>query len=169
MSKVAVYPGSFDPITLGHLDIIKRGKNIFDKLIILVMVNPKKKEFFNLFERKKLIEKSLKEYNLADCLVDIYEGLLIDYLKNNNIRYVIKGIRAISDFEYEFQQYIVNTSFNPDIETVFLMTNYNYMYLSSSLVKEIAYFKGDISKFVPSCIIEDINNKVNSLREIKLI
>ena len=97
------------------------------------------------------------------------QGLLVDYLKKNNIKYIIKGIRAISDFEYEFQQYIVNSSFESNIDTIFFMTNYNYMYLSSSLVKEIAYFKGDISKFVPSSIIDDINNKINNLRELKSI
>ncbi|MGB9637795.1 MAG: pantetheine-phosphate adenylyltransferase [bacterium] len=167
--KVAVYPGSFDPITLGHIDIIKRGVNLFDKIIVLVMVNPKKQGLFSIFERKNLIEKSLNEFNILNCEVDVYQGLLVDYLKKNNIKYIIKGIRAISDFEYEFQQYIVNSSFENDIETVFFMTNYNYMYLSSSLVKEIAYFKGDISKFVPSSIIQDINNKINNLRELKLI
>jgi len=169
MKKVAVYPGSFDPITLGHVDIIKRGINLFDKLIILVMINPKKQGLFNIFERKVLIEKSLKEFNLLNCEVDVYQGLLVDYLRNNNLKYIIKGIRAISDFEYEFQQYIVNSGFDNEIETVFFMTNYAYMYLSSSLVKEIAYFKGDISKFVPTSIIEDINNKINNLRELKLI
>jgi pantetheine-phosphate adenylyltransferase len=133
------------------------------------MVNPKKQGLFSIFERKNLIEKSLNEFNILNCEVDVYQGLLVDYLKKNNIKYIIKGIRAISDFEYEFQQYIVNSSFENDIETVFFMTNYNYMYLSSSLVKEIAYFKGDISKFVPSSIIQDINNKINNLRELKLI
>jgi len=169
MKKIAVYPGSFDPITLGHIDIIKRGINLFDNLIILVMINPKKQRLFNIFERKILIEKSIKEFNLLNCEVDVYEGLLVDYLKKNNLKYIIKGIRAISDFEYEFHQYIVNSSFDNEIETIFFMSNYAYMYLSSSLVKEIAYFKGDISKFVPNSIIEDINNKINSLKELKLI
>lgn len=133
------------------------------------MINPKKQGLFSIFERKNLIEKSLNEFKLLNCQVDVYQGLLVDYLRKNNIKYIIKGIRAISDFEYEFQQYIVNSSFENSIETVFFMTNYNYMYLSSSLVKEIAYFKGDISKFVPNSIIEDINNKINNLRELKLI
>ncbi|MCS7164723.1 MAG: pantetheine-phosphate adenylyltransferase [Candidatus Calescibacterium sp.] len=161
LAKVAVYPGSFDPITLGHLDIINRASNIFDKLIILVLNNYRKKPLFSMNERVELIKKCIPDNNKV--LVDSYTGLLVDYIREKNISFIVKGIRTISDFEYEFQQYLVNSRLI-NVETILLMTKSEYNFLSSSLVKEIAFFGGDISNFVPQPILKDILAKMDKLR-----
>lgn len=164
LDKKAVYPGSFDPVTLGHLDVIQRATFIFDKVIVLVLNNYRKKPLFTLKERAEMIKKSIENTDFEKkVLVDIHDGLLIDYLKNNNIKFVVKGIRAISDFEYEFQQYLVNSKLM-DIETIFFMTKLEYNFLSSSLVKEVAFFGGDISAFVPQSILKDIINKIDNFK-----
>lgn len=161
LDKVAVYPGSFDPITLGHVDIINRAIELFDKLIVLVLYNYRKQYIFSLNERVELIKKCFNSNSKIS--VDYYSGLLVDYLKKNNIKFIIKGIRAISDFEYEFQQHLVNSKLH-DVETVFFMTKLEYNFLSSSLVKEVAFFGGDISPFVPSPIVQDIVEKINKFK-----
>ena len=152
--RIAVCPGSFDPITIGHLDIIKRASCMFDKLIIVVMKNINKTGSFSENERKELILKCVSD--IENVEVDIYDGLLADYAKQVNACAIIKGLRAMSDFEYEFQMALTNKKLNPDIETLFLTTSAENMYLSSSMVKQIASMGGDVSDFVPKIIHDDI-------------
>lgn len=157
--KIAVYPGSFDPITKGHLDIIKRASKVFDKLIVGVLNNPNKNPMFTLEERVELIKKSTDE--LENIEVDCFSGLLIDYMIDNDINVIVKGLRAISDFEYEFQMALMNRKLNSEIETMFMMTNSDYSYLSSSLVKEVYKFGGCIDSLVPNIVLEKMKLKAN--------
>ncbi|WP_392486444.1 pantetheine-phosphate adenylyltransferase [Haloimpatiens sp. FM7315] len=154
----AVYPGSFDPITNGHLDIIKRASKIFDEVIVVVLVNPSKKGMFEINERVLMIEKCIKEF--PKVKVECFNGLLVNFMKKNNSKVIIKGLRAVSDFEYEFQMALMNNKLNPDIETFFMMTNAKYSYLSSSSVKQVAMFGGCVKGLVPDIIIDDIRNKI---------
>ncbi len=158
--RIAVYPGSFDPITLGHLDIISRAALMFDKLIVVVMKNVNKSGSFSPEERRRLIEKSV--LGIKNVEVDIYDGLLADYAKKVNACAIIKGLRAMSDFEYEFQMALTNKRLNPDVETLFLTTSAENMYLSSSMVKQIAGLGGDISDFVPESIRSDITKRLKA-------
>ncbi len=163
MEKIAVYAGSFDPVTKGHLDIIKRSVKIFDKVIVAVLNNGNKKYWFDLEERKKLIEKSIGK----DIRFEIknFEGLLVDFMDENNASILIRGLRAVSDYEYELQLALTNNVLaKNNMETIFLSASRENLYLSASLVKEIALNKGDISEFVSSEIIKDIENKVDKLR-----
>ena len=152
--SVAIYPGSFDPITLGHLDIIHRASSMFDRLIVVVMTNVNKRCSFTPEERRDMIRKSVSD--LPNVEVDFYDGLLADYTRQRNVRAIIKGLRAMSDFEYEFQMALTNKKLNPEVETLFLTTSTQYMYFSSSMVRQIASMNGDISDFVPAVIHEDI-------------
>ncbi|MDA8132932.1 MAG: pantetheine-phosphate adenylyltransferase [Elusimicrobia bacterium] len=145
--RTAVYPGSFDPVTFGHLDIIDRASKIFDHVIVSVFVHSSKKHMFPLDQRVAMLRTALK--GRKNVTVDCFEGLLVDYMKKKASKLVIRGLRAISDLEYEFQIAAVNRTLSPDIETVFLMPRQRYTYLSSSIVRDIAYFKGDVSKLVP--------------------
>jgi len=154
--RIAVCPGSFDPITKGHLDIIKRASAMFDKVIVVTMINADKKPSFNEQERVDLMQRSIAELNLSNVVVDSYDGLLADYTKQHNAVAIVKGLRAVSDFEYEFQMALLNKKLNPDAETVFFTTSSENLYLSSSMVKSIASLNGDISDFVPACIHNDI-------------
>lgn len=155
--RIAICPGSFDPVTLGHLDIIERAAYLFDQVIVLVMSNKSKKNsLFTIEERIELIERSIKFDNVK---VDTYDGLLVNYAKEKGATAIVKGLRAMSDFEYEFQQALTNKSLNPNVETVFLTTEGKNMYLSSSMVKEVCKLGGDISSFVPAEIAEDINKR----------
>ena len=159
MSKrIAVCPGSFDPITMGHLDIITRAAAMFDQLIVVVMNNDKKHYTFSPSERKEMIEKCVA--NLSNVQVDIDDGLLANYAANKNACAIIKGLRAMSDFEYEFQMALTNKKLNPNVETLFLTTSAENMYLSSSMVKQIASMGGDIADFVPPVIHNDIVNRL---------
>ena len=159
MSKrIAVCPGSFDPVTLGHRDIIQRASKLFDKFIVLVSVNAMKNPSFTAFERVKLIEKVTAD--LDNVVIDINDGLLADYVKKVGACAIIKGLRAVSDFEYEFQMALANKILYDGAETVFLTTSAENMYLSSSVVKQIASFGGDITHFVPECILEDIKARL---------
>ncbi len=151
--KIAICPGSFDPMTLGHLDIVERACEIFDKVIVLVMSNSSKNSVFTVDERIELIRKCVKSDKVE---VDTYNGLLVDYAKNNNATVIVKGLRAVSDFDYEFQQALINKSLYPRIETVFLPARGDNMFLSSSMVKEICRLNGDISPYVPKEIVNDI-------------
>ncbi len=155
--NIAVYPGSFDPITKGHLDIITRGSKIYDKLIVAVLVNVDKKCLFNIEERVELIKKVTK--NLKNVEVLSFEGLLVDFAKIHNSKVILKGLRTISDFEYEFQMALMNSKLNPDIETVFMMTSSAYSYVSSSSVKQVAKFGGNIEGLVPKELISEIMDK----------
>ncbi|MBQ4518138.1 MAG: pantetheine-phosphate adenylyltransferase [Clostridia bacterium] len=160
--SIAVYPGSFDPITCGHLDIIKRGSAMFDEVIIAVLNNSSKKTLFSPQERVQLIEKCIRDY--PNCRVLYFDGLMVDFVKKHGANVVIKGLRAISDFEYEFQMAQLNKQLDPDIETLFMVTNVNYSYISSSIVKEVANLGGDFSKFLPKEIYEDVKQKIEKGR-----
>jgi len=143
----AIYPGSFDPVTKGHLDIIKRASKILDHVTVAVLENPRKVATFDIEQRVEMLHLVTKDYSNVE--VDYYKGLLIDYAQNKNISIIVKGLRAMSDFEFEFQMALVNQKLNSSIETMFMMTNNKYSYLSSSIVKEIAALGGDISSLVP--------------------
>ena len=155
---VAIYPGSFDPITLGHLDIIKRASKLFGKLIVVVMVNPNKNCAFSPEERVQLIKDSTAD--IENIEVEFSDGLLADYAKEKNAVAIIKGLRALSDFDYEFQMALTNKQLNPDVETLFLTTRAENMYLSSSMVRQIGSLGGDISGFVPGVIHKKIINRL---------
>lgn len=158
--RTAVCPGSFDPITMGHLDIIRRAAAMFDKLIVVVSNNPAKHCSFTTDERKKMIEKSVAD--IVNVEVECYNGLLAEYAKQKNACAIIKGLRAMSDFEYEFQMALTNKKLNPDVETLFLTTSAENMYLSSSMVRQIASMNGDISGFVPPVIHNDIISRLSA-------
>lgn len=151
--KVAICPGSFDPVTLGHIDIIERAAELFDKVIVLVTGNSMKSPMFSLDERMELIERSVTKENIE---VDTYNGLLVNYAKEKKAVAIVKGLRAVSDFDYEFQQALTNKSLLPEIETVFLTAKGKNMFLSSSMVKEVCRLDGDISRFVPQQILDDV-------------
>ena len=157
--KIAICPGSFDPVTLGHLDIISRASKLFDGVIVVVMSNAAKSPLFNQVERMELIQRAIDAAGVDNVTVDCYDGLLADYVKMRNATAIVKGLRAMSDFEYEFQMALTNRKMYPEAETVFLTTSAENMYLSSSLVKQVAQLGGDISDFVPACILPDITEK----------
>lgn len=156
MMRIAVCPGSFDPVTLGHVDIIRRAAKIFDKVIVAVPVNPTKNASFSVEERMSLLRIALKNEDITNIEVDKVEGLLAGYAKRKGAMTIVKGLRALSDFEYEFQQALTNKKLNPELETMFLATSAENMFLSSSMVKQVAGFGGDISHFVPQCLAETI-------------
>ena len=147
--RIAVYPGSFDPITNGHIDIIKRAADIFDRVIVLISCNPSKSTIF-VIGREELAKEALKD--LKNVSIDSWSGLLVDYVRKVNACAIIKGLRAVTDFEYEFQMALTNKALYDGAETVFLTASSENMYLSSSMVKQIARFGGNVSKFVPKCV-----------------
>jgi pantetheine-phosphate adenylyltransferase len=160
--KIAIYPGTFDPITYGHIDVIERASRLFDKIIITVAMNPTKKPLFSAKDRVYLIEKSISEIrNNGSLKVETFDGLIVDFARNKKASAIIRGLRAISDFEYELQMALMNRRLESDITTVFLMPHENYTYLNSTIVKEVASFGGDISNFVPP-IVEEKLKKINS-------
>ena len=158
--KIAIYPGSFDPITKGHLDILKNASEIFDKVIIAVAHNGEKKGFLSVEERVELIKNSLEE--MKNVEVDSFKGLTIEYAKKQGAKVLIRGLRAVSDFEYEMQLSQTNSALNEDIKTVFLTTKPKYNFISSSTIKEILNNDGDISKFVPKAVFEYLMKRKNS-------
>lgn len=158
MRRIAVCPGSFDPVTLGHVDIFNRASKLFDKVIILVSSNLSKQPLFTPTERIKMIMEVTSD--MDNVVIDILDGLLADYVKNVGANAIVKGLRAVSDFEYEFQMALANKKLYPEAETVFLTTSAENMYLSSSVVKQIATFGGDISSFVPEAILENIVSRI---------
>lgn len=157
--KLAICPGSFDPITKGHVDIILRAAKLFDKVIVLVLTNPNKKNTFSMDDRCRLIKKALGEAQNVE--VDTYSGLLAEYAESVGATAIVKGLRAMSDFEYEFQMALTNKKLYPGLETVFLTSSAENMYLSSSMVRQVAFFGGDISAFVPEEILEDVEEVLN--------
>ncbi|MCH8271713.1 MAG: pantetheine-phosphate adenylyltransferase [Candidatus Marinimicrobia bacterium] len=148
--KIAVYPGTFDPITNGHVDIIYRSAKLFDKIIVTVAVNTQKTPLFDLTERVEMIRQSLG--NEEKIEVDQFDGLIAEYLRRVNASAMIRGLRAVSDFEYEFQMSLMNRKLNPDVETVFLTPAQEYIHLNSTIVKEVASFGGDVSEYVPDYV-----------------
>ncbi len=162
---IAVCPGSFDPVTVGHLDIIKRAAKMFSQVIVVVLTNPKKQGLFSISERVELVRAVLKDEGIENVSVDSYDGLLADYVKQKDAKVIVKGLRALSDFEYEFQMALVNKKLNPDVETVFITTALKNMYLSSSIVKELSEFDCDISEFVPRVISDKIKSRLNKKGE----
>ena len=156
--KRAICPGSFDPVTRGHVDIIKRSSAMFDYVIVAVMVNPNKKPSFTIEERIKLLGLAISELDNVEIVS--FDGLLADYARERKASAIVKGLRAMSDFEYEFQMALANKKLNKDLETVFFTTSAENMYLSSSMVKQISRFGGDISGFVPECIHEEIKDRL---------
>lgn len=156
-SRKAVYPGSFDPLTNGHIDIIKRVAKLYDEISVAVLINTNKKELFSIEERVKLIENEIKD--LPNVRVDSFHGLLVNYCEANEIGVIIRGLRAVSDYEYEMQIAQMNRSLSQAVETVFLMTNTKYSFLSSSIVKEVARFGGNIAEIVPGPVAEKLKEK----------
>ena len=155
--KIAVCPGSFDPITFGHLDIVRRASGMFDRVIVAVLKNSAKQCTFSVAERVAMIEDSVR--GLPNVTAASFDGLLADYTRIVNASVIVKGLRAMSDFGYEFQMALINQKINPDVETVFLSSRSEYMFMSSNIVREIARVGGDISQFVPEVLIDRIHNK----------
>ncbi|MDD9147523.1 MULTISPECIES: pantetheine-phosphate adenylyltransferase [unclassified Sporolactobacillus] len=163
MPRIAVYPGSFDPVTLGHLDIIERGSRMFDHLVVAVLNNTAKHPLFSVPERKFLLHESTK--HLANVSIDSFDGLLADYLKEKNYSIILRGLRAISDFEYELQISSLNKQLNPSAETCFIMSSNKYSFLSSSIVKEVASMGAadcPLSSFVPAVSAQALRRKFNT-------
>jgi pantetheine-phosphate adenylyltransferase len=156
--KIAVYPGSFDPVTNGHEDIIKRGSKIFDELIVAVGKNVDKKGAFTVEERVEFIKKVIEPYD--NVRVESFDGLLIDFMKEKKADIILKGLRAVSDFEYEFQMALMNYKLDSSVETVFMTTSSQYSYLSSSVVKQVASFGGCVEGLLPDVIIKDVIKKL---------
>jgi pantetheine-phosphate adenylyltransferase len=155
--KTAVYPGTFDPITNGHLSIVNRALKIFDKLIIAILNNPQKAPLFSIEERISMIKDVLK--SKSNIEVDVFDGLLVDYVIKKKSNVVLRGIRALSDFEYEFQMALMNRKLNREVQSIFLMTDYKWFYISSTIIKEAASFNGDISGLVPPIVCGKLKEK----------
>jgi len=163
MKKIAVYPGSFDPITNGHVDIIKRGLRIFDELIVLVAYNPNKKSLFSVEERIEMIEEVIRD--CKNVRVDCFKGLLVEYVKGVGASVILRGLRALSDFEYEFQLALINRRLDRDVETVFLMTGYKWFYTSSTIINEAASLGGSVKGLVPEIVNQKMQEKYKSGKE----
>jgi len=158
--KTAVYPGSFDPVTNGHIDIIKRALKIIDKLIVTVGDNPEKKPTFTKEERLEMIKESTKD--LKNLEIDSFDGLLLDYVRSKNSRIIVKGLRAVSDFDFEFQRTLLNRIADNEIETIFIMTKEDYVFLNSSIVKEMAMFNGKVNGLVPDIVEKKLKEKFSN-------
>jgi pantetheine-phosphate adenylyltransferase len=157
MKKIAVYPGSFDPITNGHVDIINRGLRMFDELIVLIAYNPNKKTLFSVNERLEMIREVIKDCN--NIRVDSSDGLLVDFVRDAGANVILRGLRALSDFEYEFQLALINRRLNREIETVFLMTGYKWFYTSSTIINEAASLGGSVKGLVPEIVNQKLMEK----------
>jgi len=157
MNKIAVYAGTFDPITNGHLDVIQRAGKLFDKLIVAVGENPKKKHFFSFGERMEMLKECIK--GMKNVELDSFSGLLVDFAKAKGASVLVRGLRELSDFEFEFQQAVVNRQLAPEIETVLIITDAKFFYLNSTMVKELASFNGNISELVPKIVEKKLLQK----------
>jgi pantetheine-phosphate adenylyltransferase len=166
MIKKAVYPGSFDPITNGHVDIIRRGLEIFEQILVAVLENPKKKSLFSTKERVAMIQKIFADNNKVE--VESFHGLLVDFANTNESKMIIRGLRAISDFEYEFQMALMNRKLDPEIETLFMMPSLNYSFLSSRLVKEVSMLGGCLDGLVPGEVEEKLRDKYKTTPKTNL-
>ncbi len=163
MPDIAVYPGSFDPITNGHLDLIQRALKIFDHIIVAVATNAFKQSLFTIEERMEMIRESLKDH--PQITIDSFEGLLVNYAKRQKARAILRGLRAVTDFEYEFQLAMMNRRLEPEVETVFLMTGLRWVFLSSSILKEAAVHGGNIEGMVPEIVVQKLREKFAHLRK----
>ena len=157
--KTSVYPGSFDPVTNGHIDVIERALKIFDNVIVTVGDNPEKKPLFTIQERIDMLKESTK--HLKNIEIDSFSGLLLNYVKSKNSKIIIRGLRAVSDFEFEFQRALLNRVVDKEVETIFIMTKEDYVYLNSSIIKEMTKFKGKVNGLVPKIVEEKLREKFN--------
>ena len=155
--KIAIYPGTFDPLTNGHLSILNRALKIFDRLVVAILINPKKSPLFSLEERKSMIEEVLKDR--PNIEIDSFEGLLVDYAVKKRSNVIVRGLRALSDFEYEFQLALMNRKLNRDVQSIFLMTDYKWFYISSTIIKEAASLGGDISGLAPPLVCRRLKER----------
>ncbi|MBE7020799.1 MAG: pantetheine-phosphate adenylyltransferase [Ruminococcaceae bacterium] len=161
----AIYPGSFDPVTNGHLDIIERTAAIFDKVTVAILINSSKTPTFTVEERIDMLKKATA--HIPNVEIEFFDGLLVDFVRSKNANVIIKGLRAVSDFEYEFQMAMLNKSVAPDIETLFMMTGNKYSYLSSSIVKELGRLGAPVDEFVPQAIMDNVTEKLRKDRKEK--
>ena len=160
MSRTAIYPGSFDPVTNGHLDVIKRALQLVDRVVVSIVHNPNKLGLFTPDERAQLLRHVLADEQRVE--VDVFSGLLVDYVQRKGAATIIRGLRAVADFEYEFQMALMNRRLAPSVDTIFLMTDEHHFYVSSTLVKEISRLGGDVSEFVPDTVREALKEKVGA-------
>jgi pantetheine-phosphate adenylyltransferase len=157
MKRVAIYPGSFDPVTNGHLDIVERGLKLFDKIIVAIMHNPEKTSLFTIDERIEMLQNSLKKFSNVE--IDTFNGLTVEYAKRRRAQGILRGLRALSDFEYEFQMALMNRKLNRDVQTIFLMTGFRWIYTSSSIIKEASKFGGNVNGMVPALVQKKLREK----------
>ena len=162
MKRKAIYPGTFDPITFGHMEIIRRASVLVDELIVAVAENKDKTPFFSLDERTEFVK--LAAQNFPSVSVESFDKVLVDYAHEKNVPIIIRGLRAVSDFEYEFQMALMNKELRPEIETLFIMSDPSYSFVSSKMIKQIAQLKGDLSKFVPDFVVKAVMNKFSSVK-----
>ena len=162
MSQIAIYPGTFDPITNGHLSIVKRALKIFDKLIIAILINPNKVSLFSREERIEMIQEAVA--GQPNVEVESFDGMLVDYAVKRKAKVILRGLRALSDFEYEFQMALMNRKLNRDVQSIFLMTDYKWFYISSTIIKEAASLGGDISGLVPHNVSRMLKEKYGYLK-----
>ena len=160
MERIAIYPGSFDPVTNGHLDILERGLKLFDKIILAILTNPKKSFLFTLEQRIDMLEDSIKEFPNVE--IDTFDGLTVDFAAERNAQGILRGLRAMSDFEYEFQMALMNRRLNREIQTLFLMTGLRWIFTSSSIIKEAAQFGGTIKGMVPPIVEKRIRELISN-------
>jgi pantetheine-phosphate adenylyltransferase len=165
MERVAIYPGSFDPVTNGHLDIVERGLVLFDRVIVAILINPKKQFLFPLEDRLEMLKISLKDFQNVEA--DAFDGLLVDYAARRGAQAILRGLRALSDFEFEFQMALMNRRLNREVQTVFLMTGMRWIYTSSSIIKEAAQFGGDIEGMVPPVVLGRLKGKFPVLAQVR--
>lgn len=160
MSTIAIYPGTFDPITNGHIDILERAAGLFEKVIVTVAINTGKSPLFSSEERLELIRSSIQ--HIPNTETAFFSGLVVDFARANNATAIIRGLRAVSDFEYEFQMALMNHKLAPDVRTVFLMPNEKYTYLNSTLIRQLSQFQADVSEFVPAVVLKALQEKFNT-------